>query len=410
MPEDVLIQCENVGKIFCRDLKKSLYYGIRDIISDLFFPTTSYPKSSGEANLRDREFWANRDISFEVRRGECLGLVGRNGAGKTTLLKMLSGLIRPDTGRITMRGQIGTLIALGAGFNPILTGRENVLVNGAVLGVPRMRIRNKLDEIVEFSELQDFIDTPVQNYSSGMKVRLGFSIATILQQPDVLLLDEVLAVGDAAFRSKCFNRISELKEKAAVIFVSHNVQQVSRICTSAIHMNAGVIKESGSVQSTLNSYIGDSSILGKRSQHGSGEARVTELSFVDHHGRQTNAIEFGKPFQIILQVESEIELPSLVIDIGIRTMDEQLVAEINNFVLPTQLSMNASERKKIVVAIDSCQLNVSKYAVSVFAFCGDMIRHFDWQQNHSELEVYGEARVATAGYQLQGEWSDEPLP
>src|SRR5436309_15013626 len=187
MRSDVLIRAEGVCKKFCVDLKKSLWYGVQDTVKDLFGSANS------TASLRPHEFWALNDISFEVRRGECLGLIGHNGAGKTTLLKMLSGLIKPDGGRIEMRGKVGALIALGAGFNPILTGRENIYVNATILGLKKREIDEKLEEIIDFADIGDFIDTPVQSYSSGMQVRLGFAIATAIE-PEVLLLDEVLAV------------------------------------------------------------------------------------------------------------------------------------------------------------------------------------------------------------------------
>src|SRR5210317_2241023 len=178
---DVLIKVENVSKKFCRDLKKSLWYGVKDIAGELSGRGTS------RNALRPGEFWSVKDISFELKRGECLGLIGANGAGKSTLLKMLNGLIKPDQGRISMRGRVGALIELGAGFNPILTGRENIYVNGAVLGFTKEEISRKFDEIVEFAELDEFINTPVQNYSSGMKVRFGFAVAAQME-PDILLI------------------------------------------------------------------------------------------------------------------------------------------------------------------------------------------------------------------------------
>jgi lipopolysaccharide transport system ATP-binding protein len=193
-------------------------------------------------SLRPSEFWANQDISFEVKRGECLGLIGHNGAGKTTLLKMLNGLIKPDTGSIEMHGRIGALIALGAGFNPILTGRENVYVNGSILGLSKKEINAKLDEIVDFAEVNDSIDAPVRTYSSGMQVRLGFAVAAVLVQPDVLLLDEVLAVGDMAFTIKCLNTVRQLSERSAVVFVSHNVQFISQFCSHIMLLKNGSVE------------------------------------------------------------------------------------------------------------------------------------------------------------------------
>lgn len=245
---DTLINVENVSKRFCRSLKRSLWYGMQDLGAELA------GRSHGrDGKLRPSEFWALKDVSFQLRRGECLGLIGRNGAGKTTLLRMLNGLIKPDGGRIEIRGRVGALIALGAGFNPILTGRENIYINASVLGLTRSEVEQKIEDIIDFSELRDFIDAPVQSYSSGMQVRLGFSIASALK-PDILLLDEVLAVGDAGFRSKCFQRIGEVLGTAAVIFVSHSEAQISRICDSTLLLEGGAVRYRGKTSEGLRLY------------------------------------------------------------------------------------------------------------------------------------------------------------
>ncbi len=228
-----LIIVDHVSKKFCLDLKLSLWYGMKDMTSEMLGK-----KNLGHDTLREKEFWAVKDLSFEVKRGECLGLIGKNGAGKSTMLKMLNGLIKPDTGRIEMHGSIGALIELGAGFNPILTGRENIYNNASILGFSRDETNRRLAGIIDFSEISEFIDTPVQYYSSGMRVRLGFSIATQFN-PDVLLIDEVLAVGDMGFILKCFNKMDELFPNTAIIFVSHNMPQVSRLCTDLIVMAKG---------------------------------------------------------------------------------------------------------------------------------------------------------------------------
>ena len=232
MSEEVIIKVENVSKKFCKDLNLGLFYGLQDLGSSVF-------GSSKPRELRRKEFWAVKDVSFELKRGECLGLLGHNGAGKSTLLKVLTGLIAPDKGRITMKGRVNALIELTAGFNPILTGRENIYNNGAVLGLTEKEIDAKFDEIVAFSELEEFIDTPVQYYSSGMKVRLGFSVAAHTE-PDVLILDEVLAVGDVGFRIKSFNKMLEIMQNAAVIFVSHNMPDITRTCNQVLFMRHGV--------------------------------------------------------------------------------------------------------------------------------------------------------------------------
>ncbi len=232
--KDVLVKVEGLSKKFCKDLKTSLWYGVKDLAANVL-------GNKAERHLRDKEFWAVKDINFELRRGECLGLIGHNGAGKSTLLKILNGLINPDEGKVTIKGRVGALIELGAGFNPILTGRENIYNNGAVLGFTRAEIDAKVEEIIDFSELREFIDMPVQNYSSGMKVRLGFAVASQME-PDVLIIDEVLAVGDLGFMLKCFKTIDQILPKTALIFVSHSMPMVSRICKKIILLEHGNVK------------------------------------------------------------------------------------------------------------------------------------------------------------------------
>jgi len=231
---ETLIRVENINKKFCRNLKRSLWYGMKD----LSYEFIGLNKING--HLRKHEFWSLKNISFEVKRGECLGLIGPNGAGKSTLLKILHGLIKPDAGRIIMRGRVGALIELGAGFNPILTGRENIYINGAVLGFSKRDIDRKLDKIIDFAEIGDFIDAPVQSYSSGMKVRLGFAIAAQME-PDILLIDEILAVGDVGFRSKCYNAMFELSKNTAIIFVSHSMNLIYRMCSQVAVLQKGEI-------------------------------------------------------------------------------------------------------------------------------------------------------------------------
>jgi lipopolysaccharide transport system ATP-binding protein len=246
-----LVKVEGVSKKFCRSLKKSLWYGVQDLGREI-----TGRCQGGKGDLRPEEFWAIKDVSFGLERGECLGLVGRNGAGKTTLLRLLSGLIKPNQGRIEMLGKVGGLIALGAGFNPILTGRENIYVNASILGLSKRDIENKLDEIVEFAEIGEFIDAPVQTYSSGMQVRLGFAIASTLR-PDILIIDEVLAVGDANFQSKCFQRIGKSIETSAVILVSHYPHHIKKMCDRVLLLDRGVAVEEGAPDRILAIYQQD---------------------------------------------------------------------------------------------------------------------------------------------------------
>lgn len=243
-----LVEVEQVSKKFCRSLRRSLWYGLRDLGDEVAC------RRQRELRLRQGEFLALDDVSFAIAPGECVALIGHNGAGKSTLLKMLNGLIRPDHGRITMRGRVGALIELGAGFSPVLTGRENIYVNGAVLGFSKKAIDARFDKIVEFAELRDAIDAPVQTYSSGMYVRLGFAVASQLN-PDVLLIDEVLAVGDTAFRAKCMNRIwSLIHGGAAVILVTHNMYHVQAFATRALLLDNGRVAFAGDPAAAVSAY------------------------------------------------------------------------------------------------------------------------------------------------------------
>lgn len=285
---DALIRVEGLSKKFCLNLHRSLWYGVKDLGNELLGR-----RHGGDGTLRPEEFWAVRDIEFELRRGECLGLIGHNGAGKTTLLRMLNGLIKPDTGRIEMRGRVGALIALGAGFNPILTGRENIYINAAVLGMSKQHVDRKLEEIVEFAQIGDFIDTPVRNYSSGMNVRLGFSVAALLLEPDILFLDEVLAVGDIGFVIKCLNTVRRLTNNAAVVFVSHNMQYISSFCTRVMVMERGT-----ALLDTLNPAEGIDRYFSLVSYDvqstGTGEAKVLELQLTAD-GRALSGFEPSIP-------------------------------------------------------------------------------------------------------------------
>jgi ABC-type polysaccharide/polyol phosphate transport system ATPase subunit len=236
MSDEVMIRVDKVSKKYCRNLKRSLRYGLYDLADELLL------KRKKEVKLRKQEFWALRNLSFELKRGESLGVIGVNGSGKTTLLKMLQGLIKPSKGSITVRGHVGALISLGAGFQPILTGRENIYINAAILGVSKQEVNRRLEQIIDFADIGDFIDAPVRTYSSGMKTRLGFAVATNLVEPDVLLIDEVLAAGDIAFRQKCYQRMNEIVSTGTtIILVSHSLRMVERLCQRTLLLHKGKV-------------------------------------------------------------------------------------------------------------------------------------------------------------------------
>jgi len=250
---EVLLKCDEIGKKFSKNLKSSLKYAISDIAKDTLGKV--FPKKEFSYCLRKDEFWALKSISFELRRGECLGLLGSNGAGKSTLLRILSGIIKQDKGSFSINGSIGGIIALGAGFNPILSGRENLSVYAAIKGISQNTLKAKEQEIIEFSEIGEFIDAPFRTYSSGMQVRLAFSAAAILEVPDILLIDEVLAVGDISFIGKCYDYIEKIKNNSAIILVSHNSYNIKRFCNRCIIVDKGtIIKDSRNVADSLCHY------------------------------------------------------------------------------------------------------------------------------------------------------------
>ncbi|NEQ96129.1 MAG: ABC transporter ATP-binding protein [Cyanothece sp. SIO2G6] len=238
--DEILVKVEGVAKKYCKDLKRSLRYGLQELAGELFL------RQNPPTDLRRYEFWALQDVNFELRRGEAFGIIGVNGSGKTTLLKIMQGLLKPTTGRVTMRGRVGALISLGAGFQPLLTGRENIYVNASILKIPHRQVDQRMDDILAFADIGDFIDAPIKTYSSGMRGRLGFAIATHLMDPDILLLDEVLATGDWKFKDRCFRRMEQIVSSGAtVVFVSHLVPKVEKFCNRAMLLHKGMVKGVG---------------------------------------------------------------------------------------------------------------------------------------------------------------------
>lgn len=253
---EVVVEVKHVSKKFCRNLKQSLLYGVQDIATELV------GRQRKSSTLRSKEFWALKDVSFQLRRGEAVGLVGSNGSGKSTLLRIISGLIKPDTGSVKVKGRVAPLIALGAGFNPILTGRENIYANMSILGLSTKEIELRFQDVIDFAEIRDAIDAPVQTYSSGMAARLGFACAVHIE-PDILLIDEVLAVGDIKFRMKCHRRLAQLRENGtAFILVSHSPPAILYVCRSAIYLAKGKLIAIGEVHSVVSKYEEDLCLSG----------------------------------------------------------------------------------------------------------------------------------------------------
>lgn len=334
---EVVLSIEGVSKKFCRSLKRSLFYGLQDITTELLGM-----RQKSEA-LRPNEFWALEDVSLELRRGEALGLVGANGSGKTTLLRIISGLIRPDTGVVRVKGRVAPLIALGAGFNPILTGRENIYANMSILGLSTKEIDNKFDEVVDFAEIGEAIDAPVHSYSSGMAARLGFACA-IHTQPEILLVDEVLAVGDVKFRSKCERRLSELRQQGtSFVIVSHFFQGILNICHSAAYLSSGRLMAVGEARSVMDLYekelfsikINSNQVpflLPEKSEQESTGADISEIYFKDADNKIVKAPISGCPmyFCVSCKVRRKISRISLFIAIYQPSRDNSLVLHMSS--------------------------------------------------------------------------------
>ena len=256
---DTAIQVENLGKKYIiRHQAHGSYIALRDVIANKLKRVAKNilpPFGRSESYPLKEEFWALKNVSFEVKQGEVIGIIGRNGAGKTTLLKILSRITEPTTGRFRIKGRVASLLEVGTGFHPELTGRENIFLNGAILGMTRQEIKKKFDEIVAFAETEQFLDTPVKRYSSGMYVRLAFAVAAHLE-PEILLVDEVLAVGDAQFQKKCLGKIENIAEEGrTVLFVSHNMASLRSLCSRAIRLDNGRITDSGHVDQVVEAYL-----------------------------------------------------------------------------------------------------------------------------------------------------------
>jgi lipopolysaccharide transport system ATP-binding protein len=357
LPDDVVLRVDNVSKKFCRNLKRSMAYGMHDLGRNLLglrsqtinegrqilgpeienqAPSTRHQEPAKIADgLRTDEFWALQNISFELRRGECLGLIGPNGCGKSTLLRLIAGIFPPDRGEITIRGRVGALIALGAGFHPNMSGRENIRLNGAILGMSSQEVESKFDEIVDFAEIGDFLDAPVSTYSSGMRVRLGFAIAVAVT-PELLLVDEVLAVGDVGFRTKCINRINSILPDTAVIFVSHSVPLVSRTVSRVQVMDSGLVAYSGTdiglgIEMYLDRIGGTTAVV-----TGSGKVRLLRAQVVSPRVPRatvdaptaTPVFEHGEELQLELDVEADESVAEYSIVVIITDRSQEHIASV----------------------------------------------------------------------------------
>ena len=373
---DTVIEVNNLSKKFCRSLKRSLYYGTLDAGRAMMgFPNRN-------VDLRTDEFWALDDISFTLKRGDSLGLIGANGSGKTTLLRLLSGIFPPDKGRIHIRGRVASLIAVGAGFHPHMSGAENIYLNGVLLGLSRSEIKRRFDEIVEFAEIGEFIEAPVSTYSSGMRVRLGFSIAAHTK-PEILLVDEVMSVGDTRFRRKASEAMTRLlkENKTSLVLVSHNAFTVRDQCDTAILLSKGRVAFYGNVDQAYEEYH-------RIEAESHPQIKTVESDFEFFQicsGQGENVIVSGEPFTIEFALHhrllSEMDIP---IKITIFDRENTPLLCLVDFFKPKAWNQFASEPLPLIngTYYVQCKVGTEFYGVSVhrnhiITVCGNsqMVHH-----------------------------------
>jgi lipopolysaccharide transport system ATP-binding protein len=312
--EQPIISIKNLGKKYNINHQKGGYIALRDVLTGILKNPFRFAKDKAKAIAgmeTKEEFWAVKDLNIEIGRGEIIGIIGGNGAGKSTLLKILSQITPPTTGEVTIRGRVGSLLEVGTGFHPELTGRENITLNGAILGMTHREIAQKFNAIVEFAGVEKFLDTPVKYYSSGMYVRLAFSVAAHMD-PDILIIDEVLAVGDAEFQKKCLGKMEEVTRGTGrtIIFVSHNMQAIEQLCTKCILMRGGKIVKAGKTDEVVSHYINKERNLNAVTEYplnNNSEAQITKISILDKAGIPSIQLPINEGFTV--DVEYEIRSP-----------------------------------------------------------------------------------------------------
>jgi lipopolysaccharide transport system ATP-binding protein len=340
LANDTVIKVEGLHKKFCRHLRRSMFYGTLDVTRDML----GWRYDSG--TLRPSEFWALEDVSFELKQGEALGVIGPNGSGKTTLLRILNGIFPPDRGCAAVRGRMGALIAVGAGFHPNMTGRENIRLNGTILGMTRQEIAERFEAIVDFADIGEFLDAPVATYSSGMTVRLGFAIA-IHAVPEILLADEVLAVGDLRFALKCYRKIAEYRRNGgALLLVSHSMQLVRNVCHRTLWIEHGRVRLLGETQAVCDAYERD--VLQRNVATAAREeivrinydplVHIEKVEFLDAQGAACIAFPVGACFRARIHYDCRRKVAAPIFTISLMTVENiTAVANYSNFDAPTLL-------------------------------------------------------------------------
>lgn len=366
------------------------------------------------ARPRGEDFWALRDLSFEVPRGAALGIVGRNGAGKSTLLKLLSRITRPTQGRIEIHGRIASLLEVGTGFHPELTGRENILLNGTILGMTRQEIRRRLDAIVEFSGISQFLDTPVKHYSSGMYVRLAFSVAAHLE-PEILVVDEVLAVGDAEFQAKCLGKLDAVTHEGhTVLLVSHNMGALRRLCTSGIVLDQGQLVAQGTIESCIEAYSGtksrylDIAIADRKDRTGTGEVVFTRVDVLSR-GEERSLFRAGEELEFVFHLARQTTGVFRRALVWFQVMKDEEVLFTAHNELQERFSLRAPVHR-VSCTIPCLPLFAGKYQVRIFLMVdgrrADYLEHaLEFQVDDADFFQSGKTPMEKMGVLVSQTWA-----
>jgi lipopolysaccharide transport system ATP-binding protein len=387
MSNDVVIRASGVGKQY-RLGQAQRYGSLRESLSGALSRILRWSARPGES-----DFWALQDATFEVRQGDVVGLIGRNGAGKSTLLKILSRITEPTTGEIQLRGRVGSLLEVGTGFHPELTGRENIFLNGAILGMRKAEIAKKFDDIVAFAEVEKFLDTAVKHYSSGMYTRLAFAVAAHLE-PEILVVDEVLAVGDSAFQKKCLGKMSAVAtEGRTVIFVSHNMGAINRLCRRALWLDRGRIVENGPTSEVVAKYlITDSSDAGQyewpegTADPGVEEFRLFSVRIHNQQGDVASVVDVRYPFVLSFDYEFRKRLPYCRVGFVLSTADGTVLFDSYDTDQEAHQGERAAGRYQFRCEIPGHLLLPGAYSISVAAGMPGL-KTLLWRENVLSLTV-----------------------
>jgi lipopolysaccharide transport system ATP-binding protein len=356
------------------------------------------------------EFWALEDVSFEVKQGEVLGIIGRNGAGKSTLLKILSRITEPDRGRVRLRGRVSSLLEVGTGFHPELTGRENIYLNGAILGMKKAEIARKFDEIVAFSEMERFLDTPVKQYSSGMYVRLAFAVAAHLE-PEILIVDEVLAVGDVAFQEKCLGKLDKVahSDGRTVLFVSHSMGAIQQLCSRAIVLRGGRLVADAEPTRAISEYISQDMAWGSISLRDwndrvtNGQATITHFAVCNQHREPVHHVAFGQSVQFSMSIEFHQPVVRPVLGILVHSAAGEPILDLRSIHAGIHLECpNGCLAVTAQANIEQINLYPGDYTLSPFVYDETTTVDIDWVRHCCKLQVV--ASAADKSLKLDPKW------